>query len=242
MRGVIGSEVLRSVSGLSALAVYLVALLIPVEVLVSDGSRFDLGGLDAATATVQLLQPLAWSAVAAAFVGAYAVTREYYYGSMDRTLTAVGFRRAFAGKMVSGALSAMVLSVGLSALWTTMVFLLLRQEGLPLALSADAWRIYGGAAAGAMLGALLGEAVGWISRNYYLAAGIVLLYPIAIELAMLRSVPDLARFSPGLALAALAAPGYEGALLEFLPALGVALAWTIALVALAWVRGRRRTA
>ena len=40
MRGVIGSEVLRSVSGLSALAVYLVALLIPVEVLATGREDF----------------------------------------------------------------------------------------------------------------------------------------------------------------------------------------------------------
>lgn len=95
MRNAIRSEALRAVSGLSVLPVYLVALLMPVFVLVSDGSRFEFAGVDPGTATGRLLEPLAWSVVSAAFVGAYSVTREYYYGSMDRTLTGVGFRRAF---------------------------------------------------------------------------------------------------------------------------------------------------
>lgn len=90
MRGTIQSEALRCVSGLSLLAVYLVAFLLPAFVLFSDGSRLDVAGLDSVAGTTRLLEPLAWSAVSAAFVGAYGVTREYYYGSMDRTLTSVG--------------------------------------------------------------------------------------------------------------------------------------------------------
>ena len=74
MKDTVRSEALRSVSGSSILAVYLVAVLMPVFVLFSDGSRFDLAGLDPATATALLLEPLAWSAVSAAFVGAYGVT------------------------------------------------------------------------------------------------------------------------------------------------------------------------
>jgi hypothetical protein len=242
MRSAIRSEVLRAVSGLSILPVYFIAILMPLFVLFSEGSRFDLAGLDAGAATVRLLEPLAWSAVAAAFVGAYGVTREYYYGSMDRTLTGVGFRRVFTGKLVAGALVAVALSSCIMVLWTVGVHFILIQDGLVLALTTDAWRLYAGALLGAVLGALVGGAIGWITRNYYVTAALVLAVPMAVEFALLRSAPEVARFSPGLALAALGGPGYQDRLLEFVPALGVALAWTLGLVALAWHRWRRAVA
>lgn len=239
MRNAIRSEVLRSVSGLSVLAVYFVALLMPVFVLVSDGSRFDLAALDSGAATVRLLEPLAWSAVAAAFVSAYAVTREYYYGSMERTLAEVGFRRAFSGKLVAGVLVSVALSVVVFALWTIGVSFLLSQGGQALSLTQGAWRLYGGALVGVVLGALIGGAVGWIARNYYVTAVIVLVFPMAVEFALLRTAPEVGRFSPGLALAALGVPGYQDRLLEFAPAFGLGVAWAAGLVAIAWVRGRR---
>lgn len=242
MRNAIRSELLRSVSGLSILAVYFVALLMPAFVLFSDGSRFGLAGLDDGEATTRLLEPLAWSVISAAFVGAYAVTREYYYSSMERTLVEVGFRRAFLGKLVAGALIAVALAVGVFALWTAGISIMLVQDGLMLALTPEAWCIYAGALAGVILGALIGGAIGWITRNYYATAALVLLFPMAVEFGLLRTAPEVAKFSPGLAIAALRVPGYQDRLLELAPALGIALAWTIGLVALAWVSGRRRVA
>lgn len=242
MREAIRAETLRSVSGLSILPVYLIALLMPAFVLFSDGSRFDFTALDSAASTFRLLEPLAWSVISAAFVGAYAVTREYYYGSMDRTLTAVGFRRAFAGKLVAGVLVAVALSVCVFVVWSVAMAVVLARNGMAFDLFPDAWRIYAGALAGAVLGAVVGGAIGWITRNYYLAAAIVLVLPMAVELALLRTAPEVARFSPGLAIAALGVPGYQDRLLDFAPALGVGMAWTLGLVAIAWYVGRRRGA
>lgn len=239
MTNAIRSELLRAVSGFSVLAVYAIALLMPFFVLFSDGSRFDLGGLDSGAATTRLLQPLAWCAISAAFLGAYGVTRETYYGSMDRTLTGIGYPRAFASKLIAGAFVAAVSSVCIFALWTVASAVLLARDGLTLVLTPGAWQTYAGALVGAVLGALIGGAIGWITRNYYLTAAIVLLYPMAVEFALLRSMPEVARFSPGLALAALGVPHFQDQLLEFAPALGVGLAWAVGLIAIAWVRGRR---
>lgn len=242
MKNTIRSEVLRSVSGFSVLAVYLVALLMPVFVLFSDGARWDLAGLDPAAATALLLEPLGWCAISAAFVGAYGVTRECYYGSLDRTLTAVGFRRAFSGKLVAGVIVAVVLTSCIAVVWTLGVSLLLAREGLALVLAPDAWRLYTGVLAGAVLGSAIGGAIGWITRNYYVTAGIVLVLPMVAEFALLRTAPEVAKFSPGLVLAALSVPGYRDRLPEFAPALGVGLVWTAGLLAVAWVHGRRRGA
>ncbi|QDE35631.1 ABC transporter permease [Microbacterium foliorum] len=240
MKGTIRSEALRSVSGSSILAVYLVAVLMPVFVLFSDGSRFDLAGVDPAVATALLLEPLAWSAISAAFVGAYGVTRECYYGSMDRTLTGVGFPRAFSGKIVAGAVVAVALSVCIFVVWTVGVSVLLAQNGSTLALTGSAWRIYAGALVGVVLGAFIGGAIGWITRNYYVTAAIILVLPMVVEFALLRTAPELAKFSPGLVLAALGVPGYQDRLLEFVPALCLALLWAAGLVAAAWGMGRRK--
>jgi len=240
MTGVIRAEVLRLFSGLSVLAVYLVAVLVPVYVLLSDGSRVELDGLGSAAATVRVLEPLAWSVISAAFVGAYAVTREYYYTSMDRTLTSVGLRRAFTGKLVAAVIVALMLSACLFALWTAGVAAVLLRQGLSLALTPDAWRIYAGALAGSVLGALIGAAIGWITRNYYVTAILVLVFPMAVEFALLRTAPEIARFSPGLVIAALSVPEYQGRLLGFVPALGLGVLWAAGLVAVAWL-GRRRS-
>jgi len=242
MKGIIRSEVLRAVSGHSVLAVYVVAILMPAFVLFSDGSRFDLDGLDSGAATTGFLEPLAWVAISAAFIGAYGVTRECYYASMDRTLTGVGFPRAFSGKLVAGTLIALAVSICIFVLWTAGVAVILAQNGLALSLTSDAWRIYGGALIGVVLGALIGGAIGWITRNYYVTAAVILVLPMVLEFALLRTAPELARFSPGLVLAAVSVPGYQDRLLDFAPALGIGIAWAVGLVTAAWFRGRRRIA
>ncbi|AXL13483.1 ABC transporter permease [Microbacterium foliorum] len=242
MISAIRSEAVRSVSGLSLWAVYVLAVFVPVVVLSSDRTLTDLSGLSSGAATAQLLQPLAWSFITAAFVGAYAVTREYYYASMDRTLTELGYSRAFRGKMIAGLMTAIALALCMFALWTVVVYFILNQEGLVLNIDEAAVRIYAGALLGVIMGAFVGGAVGWISRNYYIGAAIVLAFPIGVEFALLGTSPDVARFSPGMTIAALSVPEYKDRLLEFAPAVSVAGAWTVGLVLLAWFVARRRVA
>lgn len=240
MKNVVRSEMLRSVSGLSVAAVYLVAVLMPVFVLFSDGARFDLAGLDAGTATTRLLEPLAWCAVSAAFVGAYGITRECYYGSLGRTLSSVALSRAFWGKIIGGTVVGVAMVSGILVVWTLGVSIVLARAGLSLSWGPDAWRLYAGALLGAVLGAPIGAAVGWIVRNYYAAAALLIVIPLALEFTLLRVAPEVARFSPGLALAALGVPGHQDRMLEFGPALGVGLAWVAALTAVAWLVAARR--
>ncbi len=236
----IRSELLRSVSGLSLWAVYLLTIMVPVAVFSPNDSLAVIDEADPGMATARLLAPLAWSFVYAGFIGAYAVTREYYYDSMDRTLVELGFLRAFWGKLIAGSIMAMVLAICMFCIWTIVAFFILNQHGLPLTLTAEVWRIYGGALLGVFLGAIIGGAIGWITRNYYLGAIIVLAFPLAIEFAWLGSSPGVAKFSLGLSLAALSVPGFKNELLEMAPAMGIACVWAAGLVVLAWFLGRRR--
>lgn len=240
MIGVVRSELLRARSGANTLAVLLLGAFVPVIVLTSDDTLGRMTSLDATTATSLLLAPLAWSFVVAAFAGAFGVTREFYYGSMRRTIAQVGFRRAFVGKGIAAIGVAVALTVGIAAAWCGFAAIVLAVNGLAFAPGFEAARTLLGALPGAVLGALLGAAVGWIVGNYYAAAAIVLAGPIAFEMAFLGSAPEVARFSPGLSLAALASPSDHPVLLGPWVGLAMGLGWTFVLTAVAWVVGHRR--
>ncbi|MFF8188030.1 ABC transporter permease [Microbacterium sp. NPDC016588] len=236
----IRSELLRARSGANTLAVLLLGAFIPVIVLTSDDTLGRLTSMDATTATSLLVAPLAWSFVVAAFAGAFGVTREFYYGSMSRTIAGVGFRRAFAGKTAAAIGVAVALTAGIAAVWCGGAAIVLNVNGLVFTASVEAVGTILGALPGAVLGAISGSAIGWIVGNYYAAAAIVLAGPIAFEMAFLASAPEVARFSPGLTLAALASPSDHPGLLEPWAGLAVGLGWTLVLATAAWVIGRRR--
>ncbi|ALJ20809.1 hypothetical protein [Microbacterium sp. No. 7] len=234
------AEVLRAFSGTSGPMMCVFALMAPFVVLSGGDTLGVLGELGPEAATVRMFQPLAWSFVPAAFAGAYAVTRETYYASLDRTLTEVGYPRAFWGKAAASAVVGMILAVGLPVAWSVLTAIVLAANGVVFAFSASVVRILVGAFGGAVLGALLGVAVGWIVRNYYVAALGVLFVPIAVELALLRTAPEVARLLPGLSLAALGVPHYRDALLSTPVALLVSSAWVAVLLVAGWMLGRRR--
>ncbi|MGB4135355.1 MAG: ABC transporter permease [Microbacterium sp.] len=233
-------EALRAASGLTLLAVCMLALLIPVVVLTSDSELGRLAEYTAEAATVRVFQPLAWTFVTAAFAGAYAVTREYYYLSMDRSLSELGFHRAFWSKTIGGVAFSLVLTIGVCVIWSVAAHAILILNDLDLVFSVQVWRIMAGALLCTAIGAVMGGSVGWIAKNYYVAAGVVLALPLAAELMLLRTAPEIARFSPGLTLAALSVPGYRGELLAFPTALLLCIVWTALLTAAAWGVARRR--
>lgn len=242
MIGAIRAEILRARSGRNTLAVLLLAAFVPVIVLTSDDTLGRMTTLDATTATALTVAPVAWSFVAAAFAGAFGVTREFYYVSIGRTVVEAGFPRVFLGKTIAAVAVGLALTVGLLVVWCGVVAVVLGVNGLAPALSAATAHTLLGALPATVLGAVMGASIGWIVGNYYVAAAIVLAGPIAFELALLGTAPEVARVLPGLSLAALAAPQNHTGLLDAGVAAAVALAWTLVLTILAWVVGRRRFA
>lgn len=160
MIGVIRAELLRAHSGRNTLAVLVFIVFVPFMVLTSDDTLDRLPSLDADTATALVLAPLAWCFVAAAFVGAFASTREFYYGSMSRTIALVGFRRAFVGKAVASVGVALALTVLALVVWTGAMAVVLSVNGLTFTpTTAAAWAALG-AILGGLLGAVMGAAIG----------------------------------------------------------------------------------
>ncbi len=235
------AEMLRARSGRNTLAVLLLAAFIPVIVLTGDDTLGRMTSLDAGTAASLTFAPLAWSFVVAAFAGAFGVTREFYYGSMERTIVLLGFPRAFVGKAIAAVAVGLVLALGVATAWFAVAAVVLGVNGLAFAPTAAVVYTVAGVVPGAALGAVMGASIGWIVGNYYVAAAIVLAGPIAFELALLGTAPDVARFLPGLSLAALASPQNHPDLLSPGVGLAVAVGWTLVLTVLAGVIGRRRS-
>lgn len=243
MIGAVRAEVVRAVSApQTTITLCALALFIPAVVLQYDGTLDEIAALGSGAATERMLQPLGWSFVAASFVGMYAVTREYYYDSMSRTLVVSGFARAFWGKAVGAAVVGVVLAGAVAIVWSVVVAVLLGADGLVFSWTPGAARAVAGSLPGAAIGALLGAGVGWLVRNYYLGAGIVLGLPMLVEFALLRTAPDVARFSPGAALAALAVSDRRDGVLSLPAAAGVIALWVAIVLGAGWVLGRRRSA
>lgn len=242
MTGAIRAEILRSVSGMSVLALIGLVAFVPVVVLTSGGDATAAArDLPAAEATLRLVAPLGWSFVAAGFAGAYTVTREQYYGSLDRTTLMLGRRRALIAKSLGAVVTATLLTATLCAAWCVAMTAFLAANGSSFVVSPAVVAAPVGSLVGAALGAVGGCAVGWIVRNYYAAAAIVLGGPLAFELLLLSTNPDIVRWSPGLATAAIAVPGYRDVLLDRPVALAVAFAWIVGISAIACLTVERRT-
>lgn len=242
MIGVFRAEAVRARSGLVVIGICMFAMLVPLMLLGLDNRVGYLAALGAARATELLFEPLAWTFVLAAFIGAYTVTREHYYGSLERTLVESGFVRVFVGKLLGAAAFSLVLTAAVCAIWTVGAALVLSAHGFDLTLRPRIGGIVAGALAATSLGALAGGAIGWLVRNYYVAAAIVLALPLVFEFSLLGAAPLVARFSPGMALAALSVPHHRDALLSVPEAAMVAIGWTVVLVASAFVVARRRLA
>lgn len=241
MIGMVRAEVLRAVSALTFIGHVVLMVFIPFIVMTSS-EEIDLREAGAAQATDRVLEPVAWAFVMAAFAGAYIVTREHYYHSLERTVVAGSFRRVFWGKTIAGLLVGVGFGFAISGIWLAVGTVQLAEAGHALTLGGSGWMLLAGALLGSALGGVLGVSIGWLVRNYYVGAALVLLIPLSVEYVMAQSSPEIAKFMPGMTLAALAGPVGRGEMLPFWAALGVALLWVGGAFVAARLLARRRFA
>lgn len=239
MSDALKSELLRTFSGWPTLGIASFALLIPVLMLTVGPPLEGMRHLDDGSATRMVFGLLASSGIAAMYLGSYAVSREFYYRSMSRSLVILSLRRVFIAKVAAGVLASVILCLIAAASWAGVSAAVLAANGRQLQVDAAFWGIITGSVFAAACGAAIGVALGWVVRNYYAVSGLVLLVPLMIELPLLFTAPAVERFLPVGAFAGVTAAPVDGVLTWWASGL-VLLGWVAAAVALAVLVVRRR--
>jgi ABC-2 type transport system permease protein len=221
------SELLRYFSGYSVLGILAFTALIPWFVANFLGWPGNSEGLSAAE-NVQAFWGLSASiAPVATFAGSYLVTRESYYGTLRRSVVMSGLKQVLISKYLAAGI------VGLATVITGIVFWGLSMAfSLPAGvlnelLAVESWNQMPGVMLASTMGSLWGCSLGWIIRHYYATTILTLLIPLALEVPLLASAPEIARWLPSGALAGIASLPFEG-LLGPLPAFLVSLGWLLA--------------
>lgn len=237
----IRGESLRAVSGLAFLGVIAFGVGIPALLLNTVLSGRALESLSPADTSAKVFSLSASLLVVAMFIGSYGVTREYYYSSIGRTLVAVKFRRAFWAKAIAGVVCSVCFTGLMCAVWFLVSYWVIAGQGKEFVPSLSMLASSVGTIAAAAIGAIIGNGVGWLVRNYYVACLSVLVVPLALELPLLLNLPDIGRFLPSGALAGLS--GVTGLdVLAPLNGVGIALAWATIATMLGYVAARKRDA
>jgi ABC-2 type transport system permease protein len=221
------SELLRYVSGYSVLGILAFTALVPWFVANFLGWPSDSEGLSAED-NVQIFWALSASvAPVASFAGSYVVTREAYYGTLRRTVVMSGLNQVLIAKYLAAACVGLATVITGIVLWGVSTAFSLPPGVLDQLLAAESWNQLPGVVLASSMGALWGCSLGWIIRHYYATTMLTLLIPLALEVPLLASAPEIARWLPSGALAGIASLPFEG-LLDPLPAFLVSLGWLIA--------------
>ncbi|WP_243836866.1 hypothetical protein [Paenarthrobacter nitroguajacolicus] len=233
------SELLRYFSGYSVVGILAFSALVPWFVANFLGWPGNSGGLSAAQ-NVQVFWALTASiAPVATFAGSYLVTRESYYGTLRRSIVMTGPRQVLRAKYVAALVIGLATAITGVVVWGGSVALSLPPEMRGALLSAESWRELPGVVMASALGSIWGCSLGWIIRHYYATTILTLLIPLAVELPLLLSSSEVARWLPSGALAGIASLPFEG-LIEPVPAFLVSCGWlTVAGAGAVWtVKGR----
>ncbi|MGR0160214.1 hypothetical protein [Paenarthrobacter nitroguajacolicus] len=227
MSGGLRSELLRYFSGYSVLGILTFSALVPWFVANFLGWPHNSGELSDAQ-NVQLFWALAASiAPVATFAGSYLVTRESYYGTLRRSIVTSGLRHVVLAKYLAALTIGLATALTGIAVWGGSVAFWLPPEVLGPLLAADSWRELPGVVISSAMGSLWGCSLGWAIRHYYATTILTLLIPLAIELPLMASNSDVARWLPSGALAGIASLPFDG-LFGPLPSFLVSCGWLIA--------------
>lgn len=239
MADALRAELLKARSGFWLLAVLAFALLLPLFAWKFTGSSIDLDGSDSATATRQLLGFLGLCPLAASFLGCYLVTREYYYKSIERTVLLHRRIDTFAAKCVAGAVGGLAVGVIGAGGWSLVVGLVLNDHQLVFDAGTQTWLTLICSVLACVFAGAFGIMIGWILPNYYQATGVSLMLPMVVEVPLLLLSPDVARFLPNTAFAAIARTPVPG-LFSVPVSVAIVLVWLAVVAFTGWRLFARR--
>jgi ABC-type transport system involved in multi-copper enzyme maturation permease subunit len=176
----------------------------------------------------------------ATLAGLIAVTSEFRYGTIRPTLLFEPRRRVVLGaKIAAAALTGVVFGVVCAALAFAAGLTILSARNADFAVTGPhVLALAAGPPIAAALSAVLGVAIGALIRNQAGAIVALAAYAFVVDAALFGAVPALGRYLPGKAGDAIAGRADESLLAPGLGA-GVLLAWTLAFVVAAVVRGDR---
>lgn len=221
------SELLRYVSGYSVLGILAFTALVPWFVANFLGWPDNSEGLSAADNVRTFWTLSASIAPVATFAGSYVVTRESYYGTLRRSVVLSGLKQVLISKYLAAAIVGLATVTTGTVLWGLSAAFSLPSGVLGKLLAAESWNQMPGVMLAATMGSLWGCSLGWIIRHYYATTILTLLIPLAVEVPLMASAPEVARWLPSGALAGIASLPFDGLLAPF-PALLVSLGWLMA--------------
>ena len=175
-------------------------LVLPQPDLDAEGQRqvFGLSGL---------------GAVFAALLGAMSITAEFRTGTIRPTLLATPRRgRVLAAKAVTAAAAGTVMGAVASAWTIAVAHLALGARDVPVLLDGgDYAQLLVGGTAGAALWAVIGLGVGAVIRDQVATIAMLCAWLLFVESVLLSQLPEVIRYFPGTASAAIAGSTISGA-------------------------------
>ena len=226
LAGGLRSELLRFNSGYSVLGILAFTALIPWFVANFLGWPGNSEGLSAAENVQRFWAVSASIAPVATFAGSYLVTREAYYGTLRRTVVMSGLKQVLIAKYLAAAIIGLATVITGIVLWGVSIAFSLPPGVVDELLGAESRTRMPGVVLASTMSSLWGCSLGWIIRHYYATTILTLLIPLALEVPLMASSPEIARWLPSGALAGIASLPFEG-LLDPLPAFLVSLGWIL---------------
>ncbi|MET8997266.1 hypothetical protein [Amycolatopsis sp. NPDC004169] len=200
MVNAIRAELLKARSGYWMLCVLAMAVLLPLDAWLVTRSELNTDGMDAETATKTLLGLVGLCPIAAAYVGGYVVTRDYYYRSIRRISLVQRKPETYMAKLTAGAARGLAAGVVGVCTWGGLTSVILWRDGTGF--SQDAGMLVGlaGCLLACALGGVFGAAIGWALTNYHLVAAVTVGVPLEVDLPLMRVAPGVAKVLPNSAL------------------------------------------
>ncbi|MCO1580512.1 hypothetical protein M8C13_32635 [Crossiella sp. SN42] len=176
---------------------------------------------------------LAACPLTAGWIGSWLVSRDYYYRSSSRTAWLSSRRASFLASCLAGAIAGLVVAMAGVFGWGAVIWQ--SQLGDDPYLGGLSWRLALSCALACVLAGIWGVLLTRLCTNYYVATALTFGLPLAVELPLVLSWPELGGYLPDavLALTVAGGPGDFPAPVAFLP-------WLAGAGALAWWAHQRR--
>jgi ABC-2 type transport system permease protein len=173
------------------------------------------------------------AALIALIVGISAMAGEYAHGTIGHTFLVVPVReKVLAAKLVTGAIAGVAVAVFMEAVTVALVAVWLAGKSVPSHLAShDVVMTLGGILVAAALSGAIGVGYGAMLRRQTPAIVIALIWLLVGE-PVLGFAAGVQKYAPGHVLASVVEAGHQGSiLLDFWPALGLALGYAVVFAA-----------